>query len=68
MRSLIPASLTTALALGIFALGCAWGGGDDDDGDCDPTCLAECRSQCTNTGDADEYDQCSEGCDCGCDD
>lgn len=67
MRSSARSFVLTALAFPILALGCAWSGGDQDDGECNPTCLAECRSQCTNSVDADEYDQCSEGCDCGCD-
>jgi hypothetical protein len=68
LRSSARSFVATALALPILALGCAWGGGDEeDDGECNPTCLAECRSQCTNSVDAEGYDECSEMCDCGCD-
>lgn len=67
MRSTARSFVATALTLPILALGCAWSGGDEDDGECNPTCLAECRSQCTNSVDAEGYDECSEMCDCGCD-
>ena len=71
MRSSARSFVATALTLPILALGCAWGGGGEEgegesESECNPTCLAECRSQCTNSADAVEYDQCSEMCDCGC--
>lgn len=66
--------VTRALAVAAFALGlsapsaCAWSGGEaESEGECNPDCLSQCRAECTNSVDADGYDQCTEGCDCGCD-
>ena len=65
---LVLATLTLGVALLPGAFGCAWSGDDSEDaGACNPDCVNECHGSCTTAGDSEGYDECMEGCSCGCD-
>lgn len=60
--------LTTA-ALALPLTSCSWSGGPaarTQVAECNPDCSARCRVDCTGSGDSSGYDECVQGCRCGC--